>query len=220
MLDRRAQLRVAAAVGGALVNPKLEALIGGRVTKSVFEINAGPVRGVGAHLGLEALYGTSDRALAGVMLIADAGGLFQGTLRADQDLTNGATILELGVGLHLYNGPTPEAPQVLPAPPRDYLGRVAERMAIDVKATIGTVRDEGVAACRDLVSKVRRFVRQHSPGVTTVDGFRSALSAQGLDRVATDMTEPDPPPPGTTEAQVVQALYRGMADGVGIQSGP
>jgi hypothetical protein len=220
IIDRRGQLRLAAEAGAALVNPDVEALIGARITKGVFELNIGPVRGVGAHLGVEGLYGTSDRVLLGVMLIGDAGGVFQGTLRAAQDITHGATLLELGAGIHLYNGPTPEAPQVTRVPPRDYLGRVAERMAIDLKATLGDAREEGQAACRDLVSASRRFVEQRSPGIGTVAAFRAALRTRGLHRLETDMLEPDPSPLGTTEQQVVQALYRGMADVLGLRPEP
>jgi hypothetical protein len=220
IIDRQGQLRLAAVGGAALVNPELEALIGARITKGVFELNLGPLRGVGAHLGAEALYGTSDRVLLGAMLIGDAGGVFQGTLRAAQDITNGATLLELGAGIHLYNGPTPESRPMVRTPPRDYLGKVAQRMAIDLKATLGTARDEDFAACRKLVSASRRFVERRSPAITTVAAFRAALRTQGLTRLETDMLEPDPPPPGTTEQQVVQALYRGMADVLGVRLGP
>lgn len=212
VLDRRHQVRVALATGGALVNPSVEALVGGRLTTSLYEFPAGPVRGVGVHVGIEGLYGTSDRGLLGVMLIGDAGGAFQATLRAERDFTNDATLLELGLGFHVYDRSPPEKAPDLPTPPRDYLGRVGERMAIDFKAAIGTARNESVTACRALISAARTFVRQPSPAVTTIAAFREALKAGGLAQVDTEMLDPPPPPAGVTERQVVQALYRGMDD--------
>jgi hypothetical protein len=215
VLDRRSQLRVAAEIGGALVNPDVEALLGGRVTKSVFELGLGPIRGIGAHIGLEALYGTSDRALIGAMLIADGGGIFQATVRGGADLTNGATLLELGLGVHLSSRDAPEPRLVTPTPPRDYLGRVAERMAIDIKSALGTARLSSVAACRQLTSRLRRFLQDRS-SVATVAAFRGALRAHGLEQIEADMLDPDPAPRGTSEAEVVTALYRGVADALGV----
>jgi hypothetical protein len=220
VLDRRSQLRVAGEIGGALANPAVEALLGVRVTKSVFEVNLGPIRGIGAHLGAEALYGTSGRALLGAMLLADGGGIFQGTLRVEPDVTHGETVLELGLGLQLWTGPTPETAPVIPTPPQTYLGRVAEKMAIDIKSAIGTARLESPAACRQVVSGVRRLVEDRSPSVATVAAFRSALKAHGLQQIEADMLDPDPPPPGTSEAEVVGALYHGAADALGIPLRP
>jgi hypothetical protein len=219
VLDRRTQLRLAAEIGGALANPAVEVLLGGRVTKSVFELNLGPIRGIGAHLGIEALYGTSGRALLGAMLLADGGGIFQGTLRVEPDVTHGATVLELGLGLQLFSGPTPEPPTVTPTPPRNYLERVAEKMAIDIKSAIGTARLESVTACREVVSGVRRFVEDRSESVTTVAAFRSALREHGLQQIEADMLDPDPPPPGTSEREVVGALYSGVTDALGTPLG-
>jgi hypothetical protein len=214
ILDRQRQLRVAAEAGLALVNPGLEALIGGRVGKSVFEVNAGPIRGVGAHLGIEALYGTSDRALLGAALIFDAGGAFQATIRADQDLTNDATLLELGLGIQVYTGSTPVKTTPLPETPTTYLGRVRQAMARSVKAAVGAARNESVLACTELVSSVRSFVRNPSPSVTTVAAFRQALTAAGLAQTEGRMREPPPRPAEVSETEVVGALYRGMADGI------
>jgi hypothetical protein len=214
ILDRQRQLRVAAAAGFALVNPGLEALIGGRLSKSVFEVNAGPIRGVGAHLGIEGLYGTSDRALLGAALIFDAGGAFQATIRADQDVTNHATLLELGLGIQVYTGPTPVKRTPLPQTPTTYLGRVRQAMARGVKAAIGAARTESVVACTELVSSARRFFGNPSPAVTTVAAFRQALTDGGLARIEGRMREPPPRPPDVTEIDVVGALYRGIADGI------
>jgi hypothetical protein len=220
VVDRRRQVRVAGEIGAALNNPSVEALLGARVTKSVFEVNLGPVRGIGAHLGVEALYGTTGRALLGAMLIADAGGIFQGTVRVEPDLSNGATVLELGLGFQLFSGRTPETQQVTPTPAQGYLGRVAEKMAIDVKSAIGTARLESVAACRQVVSGARRFVEDRTESINTVAAFRSALREHGLRQIEADMLDPDPPPPGTSEREVVRALYQGVGDAVGIRLQP
>jgi hypothetical protein len=220
VLDRRRQVRIALASGVALVNPKLEALVGGRLSTSIFELKLGPIRGIGLHLGLEGLYGTSDRGLLGLMLIGDIGGAAQGTIRAEQDLTHGATLLELGLGFHVYDGSTPEKAPVLPTPPHDYLGLVAQGMARDFKAAIGTVRKQSVPACQKLVAAAGAFVRQPSPDVTTVEAFHHALTDAGLEQVETLMFDPEPAPAGVTELQVVRALYRGMADVLGIPPGP
>ena len=220
IVDRRKQVRVAAEIGTALSNPSVEALLGARVTKSVFEVNLGPVRGIGAHLGIEALYGTTGRALVGAMLIADAGGIFQGTVRVEPDLRNGATILELGLGFQLFSGRTPETQQVIRTPAQGYLGRVAEKMAIDVKSAIGTARLESVAACRQVVSAARRFVESRTESINTVAAFRSALRVHGLQLIEADMLDPDPAPPGTSEREVVRALYQGVGDAVGIRLQP
>jgi hypothetical protein len=219
VLDRRSQLRVAAEIGGGLVNPDVEALLGGRVTKSVLELDLGPIRGIGAHIGVEALYGTSGRTLVGAMLIADGGGLFQGTVRGGADLTNGATLLELGLGVHLLSTPTPEQRLVRPTPPQGYLGRVAERMSIDIKSALGTARLSSVAACRQLTSRLQRFLRDRS-SVATVAAFRGALRAHGLEQIEADMLDPDPAPQGTSQAEVVTALYRGVADALGVPFRP
>lgn len=220
ILDRRHQVRIAAEAGLALANPELEALIGGRVSKSVFEVNAGPIRGVGAHLGIEALYGTTGRALLGAVLIADAGGAFQATLRADQDVTNGATLLELGLGLHVFTGATPVKSTPLPKPPTTYLERVRHGMARAVKAAIGAARNESVLACTELVSSARRFARNPLPGVTTVVAFRQALGDGELARIEDRMRDPPPRPIEVSETDVVGALYRGMADGIETPGGP
>jgi hypothetical protein len=219
VLDRRSQLRVAAQIGGGLANPDVEALLGGRVTKSVFELDLGPIRGVGAHVGIEALYGTSGRTLVGAMLIGDGGGIIQGTVRGAADLSNGATLLELGLGVHLSSTAAPEPRLVMPTPPQDYLGRVAERMSIDIKSALGTARLSSVAACRQLTSRLTRFLRDRG-SVATVAAFRGALRAHGLEQVDADMLDPDPAPQGTPEAEVVTALYRGVADALGVPLRP
>ena len=220
VLDRRRQVRIALAGGMALVNPQLEALVGGRLSTSVFELNLGPIRGVGLHLGLEGLYGTSDRGLLGLMLIGDLGGAFQGTIRTERDFTNSATLVELGLGFHVHDGSTPEKAPVLPTPPHDYLGLVAQGMARDFKAAIGTSRRESVTACRALLLAAQAFVQPHPPDITTVVAFRHALTEAGLEQVETLMFDPDPAPAGVTEVQVVQALYRGMADVLEIPPRP
>jgi hypothetical protein len=214
VLDRRQQLRVGLLGGSALANPRLEVLLGGRLSKSLYELNAGPIRGVGVSAALEGVYGTSDRGLLGAMLIGDAGGAFQATLRVEQDLTHGATLLELGLGFQVYDRSPPEKAPVLPAPPRDYLGRVAQQMAITFREAIAIARDESVTACRELVSAARGFVRRADPVVTTVAAFREALDAGGLARVEDLMDEDQPPPPpaGMPERRVVQALYQGVND--------
>ncbi|MGH7754387.1 MAG: hypothetical protein ACREN5_16405, partial [Gemmatimonadales bacterium] len=220
VLDRAHQVRIAIAGGGALVNPRVEALVGGRLSTSVYEFPAGPIRGVGVHVAIEALYGTSDRGLLGVMLIGDAGGAFQATIRAARDVTNRATLLELGLGFHVYDRSPPDRAPVLPAPPRDYLGRVAESMTIALKAAIGTARNENVTACRTLISAARNFVSQPSSAVTTIPAFREALGAGGLALVESLMSDPPPAPEGVTELEVVQALYRGVDDVLRGEPGP
>lgn len=219
VLDRKRQLRAAAEAGIALANPALEGLLGGRISKSVFELSAGPIRGVGAHLGIEALYGTTGRALLGGALILDAGGAFQVTVRADQDVTNDATLLELGLGIHLYTGPTPEQTTPLPPTPTTYLGRVGQRAARAVKAAIGIARNESVSACTELVSAARAFVAQPSPDLTTIAEFRQALRNTELALVEGELLDPPPPPPDISERDVVAALYRGMAEGIETPGG-
>ncbi len=218
ILDRRRQLRAAAVAGLALVNPELEALIGGRASKSVFELNAGPIRGVGAHLGVEALYGTTDRVLLGAALILDAGGAFQATLRADQDVTNDATVLEVGVGINVHTGPTPVEIPRRPQTPTTYPGRVAQLAARAVKAAIGEVKND--PGCTELISAARTFARKRSPTVTTEADFRRALYDASLSRIERQLLPLPERPVEISETDVVAALYRGMLDGIETPGGP
>jgi hypothetical protein len=220
VLDRKHQTRFAVAGGLVLVNPKLEGVIGARLSRSLLELNTGPLRGIGLLLGVEGLYGTSDRGLLGVMLIGDLGGAFQATIRGEQDVTNGATLLELGLGFHVYDRSPREVAPVLPEPPSDYLGKVAERMAITFKEAIAEARSESVAACRSLVSAAQAFVRQRA-SARSIAAFREALKSEGLARVESlmDVDEPPPAPGGLTEAEVVQALYQGIRDPLRADSG-
>jgi len=216
VLDRTRQIRIAATLGPALTNPDVELLLGGRITKSVFELNAGPVRGIGAHLGLEALYGTSGRALLGAVLIADGGGLFQATVRVEPDVTNGATLLELGLGMQLYEDSVPYHPAAGPTRPVEsgYASRVREQMTNDTRAIIGTLRNEDPDACERFLRSARAFVRHPDPRITTIAAFRQALRANGLARLDEDMDPPEPPPPGARESDAVDALYLGLTDGL------
>jgi hypothetical protein len=219
VLDRKRQIRVAATLGSALVNPDLELLLGGRITTSVFELNAGPLRGIGAHLGLEGLYGTSGRGLLGAVLIADGGGILQVTVRVEPDVTNGATLLELGLGTHLDRGRSPRFTPVPSTPEAaGYADSVRKRMTLDTRAVVGELRFRSVGDCEAFLQSARAFLQRRDPRPTTVRGFRQALTAHGLGRLETDMAEPPPPPSGVSEAVTVEALYRGLGDGISTPS--
>jgi hypothetical protein len=217
VLDRARQLRVSATLGGALVNPDLEALVGGRISIMALELPLGPLRGVGLHVAAEGVYGTSDRTLLGGAVVADAGQLAQLLVRLHRDVTNDVTLLELGLGATFALSRPPSDVPPAPEPARTYLARVRQNMRIALGAALGAADD--VAACRALADRARGVVDKASPRDSSVAALLDALRDAGLEEaVAALEAAPDPllpPQEGRTEAEAVAALLDGMREVLG-----